>query len=697
MKRFSNQTIWRILILVCFVIAHGVVVFGQEWVMDEIAEESVGGPFSGILGAVLTLGLIWLLGTIFGGEKDDRSMKQSGNYKAETTKPSSNQIKTAREEKAEGASEKTIQEKNQIVIDNEKKQAIDFGSSVKWASFNLGVLDYKYYQEQCKIREDEKDRQDFFCGSIYVEDKIKRDEHGVVYSSDGKRLLDGSHCDCSPYEILEGTEFVCDGAFRKRFTESITKGGRKGFRMNIILPSSLIYISESALPEMCQIESKCPNYCIINELLIDTRSKCVIKSLNKFIQKIVLNEPIEEIGDMAFMNCEVLQEVFLPNTLKKIGKRSFYNNKLLKKINLPNSIEIIEEDAFFYCESLYISKMPQSLKSIGSSAFSWCNLQDSVIPESILYIGKAPFPKNCNNLKSESRRFIVSDGLLIDKTNLSVIQFINSAAKSVTIPQNVTRICPNAFHHCDIEAIFIPSNIIEIGSGSFWGCSNLKKIEFEGSLSCIPTISFSFCNSLTSIKIPSGVEVIEIAAFDNCKLLQNVQLNNDLKKISNCAFIECPSLTSLSIPESVEVIGNRKQYDQLFFRNCRNLHNLYYDAKKADISGLPSSITKLTIGEHVEALPAFLLSYNSNIESFTIPTNVRKISRACIFKCSKLREIIIMSKSITLEEDWIRDCDNLAVIHIPRDSYDNMLPLLPQKEGLKIKKIYDHHFLFFKW
>lgn len=74
--------------------------------------------------------------------------------------------------------------------------------------------DYKYYQEQCVIREDEKDQRIIPCGNVcFVEDKILRDEHGIIYSLDGKRLLEGRDCDCKTYRIKEGTEFVCNDAF----------------------------------------------------------------------------------------------------------------------------------------------------------------------------------------------------------------------------------------------------------------------------------------------------------------------------------------------------------------------------------------------------------------------------------------------------------------------------------------------------
>lgn len=97
------------------------------------------------------------------------------------------------------------------------------------------------------------------------------------------------------------------------------------------------------------MESLSPNYSIINELLIDTRKKCVVKCLNSYIQKIEIYEPIEEIGEYAFAHCSVLQSVFLPKSMRRIGENAFYNCELLFSINLPNSIDTISASAFKLC------------------------------------------------------------------------------------------------------------------------------------------------------------------------------------------------------------------------------------------------------------------------------------------------------------------------------------------------------------
>ena len=163
--------------------------------------------------------------------------------------------------------------------------------------------------------------------------------------------------------------------------------------------------------------------------------------------------------------------------------------------------------------------------------------------------------------------------------------------------------------------------------------------------------------------------------------------------ISNYAFIACPSLTSLKIPESVIVFG--ENFGSCF-RDCPNLHELYYSSKNATVYGIPGSVTTLSIGEKVEVLPRWFIPNDSLIETLTIPENIRIVRNECIMGGPKLREITILSKDIVLEDGWT-NCPNLKKISVRADMYETLLPQLPQKDGLKIEKIYPHHFLFFKW
>ena len=133
------------------------------------------------------------------------------------------------------------------------------------------------------------------------------------------------------------------------------------------------------------------------------------------------------------------------------------------------------------------------------------------------------------------------------------------------------------------------------------------------------------------------------------------------------------------------------------FKDCPNLHELFYGAKDATVTGIPGSITTLIIGEHVEVLPSWLVPSNSNIETLTIPESVRKVCSECIMGGSNLKVITILSRNIMLEEGWLKNCANLKKIEVYADMYETLLPHLPQRDGLNIEKIYPHHFLFFKW
>ncbi len=294
---------------------------------------------------------------------------------------------------------------------------------------------------------------------------------------------------------------------------------------------------------------------------------------------------------------------------------------------------------------------------------------------------------------SDSERYIIRDGLLIDTNDKILIQIVNSSISTITIHKDITKIGDNAFSHSGIESIKIPSNIEEIGRAAFWNCKELKNIEFEGTLAYLPQNVFGLCSSLTSIKLPIGVKEIRNGAFYRCKSLSNVELNNDLTILREGVFNECDSLVSLNLPESLEIIGDN--YKSCILQ-CPNIEEIYYDAKNAKFSGLPTTLSSIIIGKNVENLPPLLIDSNKKMEIFTIPENVRKVSKSCIIH-SNIRELRILSKNIVLEDGWIFDCEKLRKIVLHADMYDQLMPRLPNVKKLIIKKIYKHNILFFKW
>ena len=611
-------------------------------------------------------------------------------------------------------------------------------------------IDYKYYQEQCTILNEEKKTIMF---PSFNNDKVQKDEHGVIYSLDGKKLLDGSNCNCKTYKIKEGTEYVCNYAFIEslRMKKSLEQ---------IILPSTLIYIPTSAIPDDCTIHSISPNYSVINDLLIDTRKKSIVKCLNKHILKVEIYEPIEEIGEFAFSNCRVLRSVVLPISIRIIGQSAFHNCEMLCNINLPDSIDTISAGAFFNCRNLHINHLPTHISIIGNSAFEWCIIDDINIPRSIKEIGNNPFSKYTKRITSESSRFIIENSLLIDINNNELIQLVDSTIKHVLIPKRITKIRDSAFSHTDITSITIPSTIKYLGGSVFWGCKNLTRVQFDCKIERLPSRTFGFCSSLSSFNVPECIKEIELEAFYHCINLIEITLNNGLQAINNRAFEECKKLESITIPPSIKELGvgifrncenlAKVQIDckierlpeYIFancssftsfnvsesikvieygafencssltsfnvsesikvikfgaFKNCYNIKDVSYNAREAKITNLPQCISNLTIGNHVKKLPKNFLSNNPILEKLIIPDNVQIIEEGCIVKCDNLKEIHIFSKDIIIEKTWIKNCNRLRTIKVHVNAYNQLTQLIPKGKKIKVKKIYGHQLLFFKW
>jgi hypothetical protein len=282
-------------------------------------------------------------------------------------------------------------------------------------------LQYKNYEEQCVIQDNE-----IINSTLSNRDNIITDKYGVVYSLDGKRLLYGGDCNCESYEIKEGTEFICANAFNIALYPYSSNGVKKRGLKKIILPSSLLYLTGSSICDNCEVESRNKYYTVINNLIIDNRKKSIVKCLNKYVNEVIIGEPIEEICTRAFANCKALKKITLPKSLKVIRNSAFFNNEMLEEINMPNSIEIIEDKAFFYCKCLKITKLPLFLRYLGSSVFINSNIDGIVIPENISFIGDAPFPPKDTNIQSQSKRFVIKDSLLIDSQEGAIIKLINS-------------------------------------------------------------------------------------------------------------------------------------------------------------------------------------------------------------------------------------------------------------------------------
>ena len=547
---------------------------------------------------------------------------------------------------------------------------------------------YEKFEEQSCIKDEEKTA--FFFDST----KTYTDECGVVYSIDGKRLLDAGNCNVNNYTIKEGTEIICSNAFRKKFFQECNNKVELGI---IVIPASVCYIAPSALPDTCKAESHSPYYDIIDELLIDKRKLSVIRCLNKFKQKAFIGAPITSIESYAFAHCGSLRKVSLPDSLMTIKECAFYNCPMLEEIILPNSVEEIEESAFGNCESLNIMSLPTNIRNIGNHAFFRCKHFEGIIPAQLESLGISPFPKNGNDINSLSPFYSVYKGLLIDNTKNSVVQSLQSL-KVLNLPESIVSIDDYAFSWSDLESVIIPSTIKSIGDNAFNSCKHLTHIEFNKSIKHISKGMFSFCDNLEEVHLPDWIEEIGDYAFRYCKKLKHVVLPKGLVVIGVQAFAECHNLESIIIPENVERIGILPQYMRIHeaFYGCKNLKKVVLNAKHLDFFELPDSVQAREIGENAETIPSYFYS-GCDATSIEIPKNIKEIKAESFQNCKSLSELSFYCEDVELQNNWIVNCKKLRIINIVKEGFDKIKVKLPVIDGVKYKIIYKHDWGIIKW
>lgn len=441
-----------------------------------------------------------------------------------------------------------------------------------------------------------------------------QDEFGVIYSKDKKRLLGVYRSYLPDYEILEGTEVICDDALNGFWheIEGLTISGI------ITIPSSVQFIGRNPFRgNYDSIICKSPYFVVENDALYTSNKKRLISCFCKK-SEFVIPDCVEQIGSFAFYGCDI-SRIVIPESVSCIGDNPFIEVNLLCKKNL----EIICKSPFFFTQndSLY-RKSPQLLISyFGKSSYLFIEEQTTMIgafafeayspksiylpssiekmPEGALYgstfsshhllvpLGTLKkfnelLPKYSEELQEVDMSFINIDeyGAIYDDINKRILNGCDikdysvndgtieifkyafsdcNALTKIEIPSSVTRIGHEAFSGCDnLKEVSIPNSVTSIGEGAFRYCDKLKSIEISNSITVIEECLFDWCTNLNHIVIPNSVERIGNWAFENCKNLKSITILNSVVTFGEDVFFGCDSLCTIVVP-----IGTKKRFERL--------------------------------------------------------------------------------------------------------------------------------------
>ena len=336
------------------------------------------------------------------------------------------------------------------------------------------------------------------------------------------------------------------------------------------------------------------------------------------------------------------------------------------EVRIPSTINSkkvvgIAENAFYEISSSEIFIVPNTITYVGSNAFNSKHL--------VFAMAKSAgenwhWSSNRIVWEYQNEHGTSDDGFFWAKSGqgIVIIKYVGTDT-NVVIPTtiantSISAILSEAFKNCkDIESLYIPKTVTNIGVNAFSGCGALKELTlpFAGSQdgTIIYTVGYWFGKSSYS----NSIEVKQFATYNVVNgnggySTAKYYLPKNLTKVTVLggniafgAFENCINLETLIIGEDVKNIGNYA------FSGCVNLSNIQYNAATcADLN--QNNYAFANIGENTDGvlisfgtneirIPAYLFtsySYSSNtyypnITELNIPHNITYIGDYAFANC----------------------------------------------------------------
>lgn len=253
--------------------------------------------------------------------------------------------------------------------------------------------------------------------------------------------------------------------------------------------------------------------------------------------------------------------------------------------------------------------------------------------------------------------------------------FKNSAAKSVFLPETITKIGYAAFANSDITHISIPDSIVEIDDSAFDNCPNLAYTTYDNAkylgnaTNPYVLLIAAVSTDITQCTIHPDTKIIFGKAFRDCVKLTQITIPDKVVSINSTAFYGCTGITQITIPDSVVSIHYTA------FTGCSNLTSFKIGKSLKDFTGTLFGCPKLT-GFQVSpdnpyfSTDAFGILFNKDKTillaapdilsgSYTVPSSVKRIGASAFDNCTDLTEVIFWGTLEHIGTNAFRGCNKL--------------------------------------
>lgn len=331
---------------------------------------------------------------------------------------------------------------------------------------------------------------------------------------------------------------------------------------------------------------------------------------------------------------------------------------------------------------------------------------------SFAYVDHGPFSSYIDETKF-IRRVKLGDGLTsIGRFTIPGLRRV----RSLTIPENVTRINERAFEGMGLRELHIPAKVTGIAPDAFDFCPDLVSITVDeanpaftavdgilynkektallhypanktgavytvdAQVKAVGDHAFIQCKNLTTVGLPAGLTSIGDSAFAYSEGLTELHIPEGVTKLGDWAFYSCIGINDITIPDSVTALGAD------LFGWCESLQTVQLPAA---LTALPDSMFEGCKSLKTAALPASLrvverhAFHGSGIEEITLPEGVTEIGTNAFYDCEALKSITIPKSVSKLGLYPFGDCDALTDVYFggTKEQWNTLLDNAKKETG----------------
>lgn len=227
--------------------------------------------------------------------------------------------------------------------------------------------------------------------------------------------------------------------------------------------------------------------------------------------------------------------------------------------------------------------------------------------------------------------------------------------ESYEVPEGVVVIAWNAFKGCtNVKTITLPSTLTSIENGAFSDCKNLEGMDIENtSIDTINETVLHGWNKSTSLTLPEKIKVITPSTFNTFSNLKTLDLSKtQIAEFNNYTASGLNNLIKIILPPSIKIVSGLWELNNL---EC------------VEISG--SSKYSSKDGVLYETTPdnknIVFYPHGKKVEKFDLSSfNVESIGKKAFIHNDYLKEVVLPSKIVKIDEFAFSRCQKLAKINL---------------------------------